>query len=61
MIVQLTRSQYKAMLNSGVVFRNWSLYEPMHNPQKTFYLVRDERGNVILHKTKANYDKEPTR
>jgi hypothetical protein len=38
-VKHLTRAEYKAMLDAGRKFRDWSLHSPMHNPGKTFYIV----------------------
>ena len=51
MIRKITRDEYKALLDAGFRFRNWSLYEPERNPERTYYCVIDEKGNCILNKT----------
>lgn len=50
-IERITREDYKKMLDSGLKFRDWSLYEPEKQPKKTFYIIIDDKGNSMLNKT----------
>ena len=49
-IKKISRSEYKEMLDQGIKFKNWSLYEPEKSPKKTYYIVLDDRGNAMLNK-----------
>lgn len=49
-VKKLTREQYKEMLDRGVRFRDWSLYEPQNNPNKTYYVVQLGR-TITVNKT----------
>lgn len=36
----ITREEYKELLDRGLTFKDWSLYEPQNNPSKTYYIVK---------------------
>ena len=46
MIKKIGREEYRRMLDEGRKFRDWSLYEPMHNPKDVFYCV--DMGAAVL-------------
>ena len=43
-IRHISREDYKGMLDKGLVFRNWSLYEPDQTPNRDYLIVNLGNG-----------------
>lgn len=46
-VQKINRTKFQQMLSEGKKFKNWSLYEPSHNPQKIYYIVDLGKGLTI--------------
>lgn len=55
-IKRIDRTEYKLLLDSGIVFRDWSLYEPTQRPDREYLVV--DLGSATLNKVAVDTAEE---
>lgn len=50
-IRRISKDEYRALLEAGKRFRDWSLYEPSQKPDRVYYVI--DMGPCTLNKTEV--------